>query len=183
MIVGKVPDISWRLQLGSAFIPAVPLVLGIWYCPESPRWYLKKGRHVKAWKSLLRLRNTPLQAARDLFYIHCLLEQEDKMIQEAGLNVNGSVFTRFIELFTIPRNRRATQASGIVMIAQQMCGSMYNSADSTFLILLIAFSQHYRILQQYHLRSERYFCLQCPVGKFRLWSDQLPVRLACCVDY
>lgn len=122
LIVGKVPDISWRLQLGSAFIPAVPLVLGIYFCPESPRWYLKKGNHIKAWKSLLRLRNTPLQAARDLFYIHCLLEHEAKIIEDAGLKVNGSVFTRFIELFTIPRNRRATQASGIVMIAQQMCG-------------------------------------------------------------
>ncbi len=26
-------DIAWRLQLGSAFIPAVPLVVGIYYCP------------------------------------------------------------------------------------------------------------------------------------------------------
>jgi MFS family permease len=30
--------ISWRLELGSAFIPAVPLVLGIYFCPESPRY-------------------------------------------------------------------------------------------------------------------------------------------------
>ena len=37
--------ISWRLQLGSAFLPAVPLVLGIFFCPESPRWYMKKGRY------------------------------------------------------------------------------------------------------------------------------------------
>lgn len=29
--------ISWRLQLGSAFIPAVPLVIGILMIPESPR--------------------------------------------------------------------------------------------------------------------------------------------------
>ena len=40
-------------------------------------------------------------------------------------------FTRFIELFTIPRVRHATWASGIVMIAQQMCGiniiSFYSS--------------------------------------------------------
>jgi len=27
-------DIAWRLQLGSAFIPAIPLLLGIWFCPE-----------------------------------------------------------------------------------------------------------------------------------------------------
>ena len=26
-----------RLQLGSAFIPAVPLVIGVLFCPESPR--------------------------------------------------------------------------------------------------------------------------------------------------
>lgn len=27
-------NIAWRLQLGSAFIPAVPLVIGIYFCPE-----------------------------------------------------------------------------------------------------------------------------------------------------
>lgn len=33
-------DISWRLQLGSCFIPAVPLLIGIYFCPESPRFVL-----------------------------------------------------------------------------------------------------------------------------------------------
>ncbi|KAG5924098.1 hypothetical protein E4U42_004752 [Claviceps africana] len=122
LAVGKTGAIAWRLQFASAFIPAVPLVLGVYFCPESPRWYLKKKKYAKAWRSLLRLRNTPLQAARDLFYIHCLLEQEETLVRESGLKVSGSVFTRFVELFTIPRVRRATWASGIVMIAQQMCG-------------------------------------------------------------
>ncbi|KAK5995914.1 Polyol transporter 5 [Cladobotryum mycophilum] len=122
LAVGKTGDIAWRLQLGSAFIPAVPLVIGTYFCPESPRWYLKKGKHLKAWKSLLRLRNTPMQAARDLYYISCLLEHEEVLVREAGLKVTNNMFTRFVELFTIPRIRRATQASGIVMIAQQMCG-------------------------------------------------------------
>ncbi|KAK1478476.1 hypothetical protein CCUS01_04821 [Colletotrichum cuscutae] len=122
LIVGKTGDIAWRLQFGSAFIPAVPLVIGTYFCPESPRWYLKKGRHLKAWGSLKRLRNTELQAARDLYYIHSLLEYEETMIKESGLKVTGNMFTRFVELFTIARIRRATWASGIVMIAQQMCG-------------------------------------------------------------
>lgn len=26
--------IAWRLQIGSAFIPAIPLTLGIYFCPE-----------------------------------------------------------------------------------------------------------------------------------------------------
>ncbi|KAK1624693.1 hypothetical protein BDP81DRAFT_106492 [Colletotrichum phormii] len=122
LIVGKTGEIAWRLQFGSAFIPAVPLVIGTYFCPESPRWYLKKGRHLKAWGSLKRLRNTELQAARDLYYIHSLLEYEETMVKEAGLKVTSNMFTRFVELFTIARIRRATWASGIVMIAQQMCG-------------------------------------------------------------
>ncbi|KAF2260609.1 MFS transporter [Lojkania enalia] len=114
--------ISWRLQLGSAFIPAVPLCLGIWFTPESPRWLMKKKRYAQAYGSFLRLRNTPLQAARDFYYAHTLLSQEDVLVSTTGISQKGNVFTRFFELFTIPRIRRATQASGIVMIAQQMCG-------------------------------------------------------------
>ena len=119
LAVVNVGDITWRLQLGSAFLPAVPLVCGIWFCPESPRWLLKKRKHAKAYASLLRLRNTPLQAARDLYFINAQLIQEDELIEESGLSKNGNFFTRFGELFTVPRIRRATQASGIVMIAQR----------------------------------------------------------------
>ncbi|KAL3422827.1 hypothetical protein PVAG01_04574 [Phlyctema vagabunda] len=115
-------DIAWRLQLGSAFVVAIPLVIGIYFCPESPRWYMKKKMVNKAYKSLLRLRNSPLQAARDLYYIHAQLVYEDFLLEQSGLSKTGNYFTRFYEIFTVPRLRRATQASGIVMIAQQMCG-------------------------------------------------------------
>ncbi|KAE8146560.1 galactose-proton symport [Aspergillus avenaceus] len=109
-------DIAWRLQLGSAFIPAVPLVFGVYLCPESPRWYLKKGLVKKAWESLRKLRNSDLQAARDLYYISAQLKVEQEI---AG---KGHYLTRLYELFTIPRVRRATLAAHTVMLAQQMCG-------------------------------------------------------------
>lgn len=112
----QVGSIAWRLQLGSAFLPAVPLVLGIYFCPESPRWYIKKGRYREAYASLCRLRNTPVQAARDLYYIHA------QIVLEAAIIDRNNYVTRFIELFTIPRVRRATLASFVVMLAQQMCG-------------------------------------------------------------
>jgi MFS family permease len=124
---------AWRLQLGSAFIPTIPLLIGIYMCPESPRWcmsrflhisthanktnsLIEKNRYIQAYKSLLRLRNDPIQAARDLYYIHAQLEIEREIIGE------NNYFTRFTQLFTIPRVRRATLASFTVMIAQQMCG-------------------------------------------------------------
>ncbi|EJD03080.1 uncharacterized protein FOMMEDRAFT_123257 [Fomitiporia mediterranea MF3/22] len=116
MVVMDVPVIAWRLQLGSAFIPAMPLLIGIYFCPESPRWYMKKGRYRDAYNSLLRLRNHPLQAARDLYYVYAQLQVESEFIGQSNY------LTRFIELFTIPRIRRATLAAFIVMMAQQMCG-------------------------------------------------------------
>lgn len=109
--------IAWRLQFGSAFIPALPLLIGIYFCPESPRWYIKKGKYTKAFKSLKRLRNTELQAARDLFYIFAQLRVEAELVQN-----RSNYVTRFFQLFTIPRVRRATLASFTVMLAQQLCG-------------------------------------------------------------
>ncbi|KAF2396888.1 MFS transporter [Trichodelitschia bisporula] len=122
LAVKDVGSIAWRLQIGSAFIPAIPLVLLIFMCPESPRWLMSKKRYRAAYESFLRLRKSPVQAARDLYYAHALLRQEEILIAEAGISVKSNMFTRIIELVTIPRVRRATQAAGIVMIAQQMCG-------------------------------------------------------------
>lgn len=78
---------------------------------------------MKAYQSLLRFRGTPIKAARELYYIHAQIQQEEILIAASGVAVKANFFTRAVELFTIPRIRRATQASGIVMIAQQMCGS------------------------------------------------------------
>ncbi|OTA97197.1 hypothetical protein M434DRAFT_386953 [Hypoxylon sp. CO27-5] len=105
LAVGQVGRIAWRLQVGSAFIPAVPLALLILSC-----------RYQDAMESLLRLRNHPLQAARDLYAIHAQVEIEDAAIG------HSSYAKRLIQLFTIPRVRRATLASFVVMIGQQMCG-------------------------------------------------------------
>lgn len=77
---------------------------------------MKKNRYKDAFNSLVRLRNNPIQASRDLMAIHAQLEIEHEAI--GGV----SYIARFRELFTVPRLRRATLASFVVMIAQQMCG-------------------------------------------------------------
>lgn len=117
LAVYNVGPIAWRLQIGSAFIPAVPLAAGIFFCPESPRWYIKKGRMRNAYNSLAVLRNTKLQAARDLYYIHSQIAAEREIIGN-----DTTIISRWIDLFRVPRIRRATLAAFTVMIAQQMCG-------------------------------------------------------------
>lgn len=117
LAVYKVGALAWRLQIGSAFIPAVPLVLGIYLCPESPRWHIKRGSMRSAYQSLELLRNTKLQAARDLYYIYSQIAAEREIVGQ-----ESSYISRWIDLFRVPRIRRATLAAFTVMIAQQMCG-------------------------------------------------------------
>ncbi|KAJ8121800.1 hypothetical protein O1611_g10009 [Lasiodiplodia mahajangana] len=107
---------NWRLMLGAPFIPAVPLLVLIFFCPESPRWLMKKDRYLKAWDSLIVLRHHPIQVARDMYSIHAQLTIEHQILDKSNY------VTRFFQLFTIPRVRRATYAAFTVMIAQQLCG-------------------------------------------------------------
>ena len=112
---------------------------------------MSKGRYPQAYKSLLRLRNTPLQAASELYYIHAQLQAEQILIEESGVSAKGNFFTRFIELFTIPRIRRATQASGIVMI-----GMMHRLTPPGFILTddhssTDVWYQHHRLLLLYRV--------------------------------
>ena len=105
--------LNWRLMLGSTVIAPIIVCAQVYFCPESPRWYLKKNKPQKAYQSFLRLRPTKLQAARDLYYVHVNLEVENSI--KRGRNLVA-------EMFRVPRNRRAALASWIVMFMQQFCG-------------------------------------------------------------
>ncbi|KAF3065381.1 putative polyol transporter 6 [Daldinia childiae] len=102
--------LNWRLMLGAPFIPAVPLLCLIYLCPESPRWLMKKNRYAEAWTSMNMLRNNPIQVARDIYYIHAQLSIENQLTSKTNY------VTRFTQLFTIPRVRRATIAAFTAML-------------------------------------------------------------------
>ncbi|KAI9690870.1 MAG: hypothetical protein M1822_008489 [Bathelium mastoideum] len=118
-----ITGLNWRLMMGSAMLPAIVVCIFVFMCPESPRWYIQKGRHHAGYKAMCRLRYTKVQAARDYFYMNKLLESEAQM--SFGQN-------KIKEMITVPRNRRAMLASEIVMFLQQFCGvnviAYYSSA-------------------------------------------------------
>jgi MFS family permease len=125
VIVKGTGDIAWRLQLGSAFIPALVLVVGVYFCPESPRWLMKHGKYDKAFQSFLKIRAHPIIAARDYYYSYVIYEEEKAV---AG---GGSYFSRMADIFRIPRIRRANYGASTVMLAQQMCGINSEHSDRT----------------------------------------------------
>lgn len=168
---------------------------------ESPRWYIKKGLYNKAYKSLKRLRNTEVQAARDLYYIYAQIQVENLLVKKTNY------VTRFIQLFTIPRVRRATLASFTVMIAQQMCGinsklsfqsiriHAHNGQSSLSTVPLSSSRQAHRLLAHYSPLGALVLSISCSPGQpsgrstpsedehfccspFRRWHGRC-LRLAC----
>ena len=107
----NITGLNWRLMMASAMLPAVIVCFFVFLCPESPRWYMSKGRHASAYQAMCKLRYNKIQAARDLFYMAELLKAEETM------KVGQS---KIKELYTVPRNRRAMIASEIVMFMQQV---------------------------------------------------------------
>lgn len=106
----NITGLNWRLMMASAMMPAVIVCLFVFMCPESPRWYMSKNRHDKAYESMCSIRFNKIQAAMDLFYMNTLLEAESLTMGRQKVR----------EMISIPRNRRALQASEIVMFMQQV---------------------------------------------------------------
>ena len=133
-LLGRGCSLNWRLILASPMI--APLILGLYIYtqPESPRWLIAKGhkcklkrkrqearsRYKSAWSALVKLRQTELQAARDMFLMYHLLEMEQQEVNEDRRSKNAKWYQKgVLELFTIRRNRRALRVSLICMFAQQ----------------------------------------------------------------
>ncbi|WZH43980.1 Myo-inositol transporter [Fusarium acuminatum] len=107
------PTSPWRWMMASTSIPPLVVMLQVYFCPESPRWYMERGRYDKAFRSVRKLRFSSVQATRDMYYAYKLLEIERG--EREGRNL-------LREFFTVRRNRRAAQSAWFCMFMQQFCG-------------------------------------------------------------
>ncbi|EME42559.1 hypothetical protein DOTSEDRAFT_54893 [Dothistroma septosporum NZE10] len=141
MLVDNAPEtfksLRWRAMLLAPAVPALPLLALIFVCPESPSYWVKhSGRYDMALRSLRRLRNTELQAARDLLVYHEESQRPENVAEES------SYLKTLMELFTIPRVRRATVAAWTTMLAQQLCGINIVAFYSSTIFLEASFTPH-----------------------------------------
>lgn len=116
---------------------------------ESQRFFIKKRNYKKAYESLCHLNETPLQAARELYYIHAQVQAENQLYfrsptgsdsrqqsppSPSSVRTQASVppsqplqkkkgfWRRVRQLFAVARIRRALLAAFVVQISQQLCG-------------------------------------------------------------
>jgi SP family galactose:H+ symporter-like MFS transporter len=67
---------GWRAMFGLAAIPAVILLIGLFFVPESPRWFVNQGLRVQARAVLLRVRKAT-EADSELAEIERSLSQQE----------------------------------------------------------------------------------------------------------
>ncbi|OBT84290.1 hypothetical protein VE02_07612 [Pseudogymnoascus sp. 03VT05] len=132
--------LSMRLQLGAPIVPAIALMISLWWCPESPRWHMMKGdikNYRRAYDIFVSLRNVPIQAQRDFYLIHKQIELEthSRQVYDSESITRDAEDTkaqshisdyanRLTQLFSSkhPRLRNALLAACTVNLAQQLCG-------------------------------------------------------------
>lgn len=112
------PDVIWRYQLAAPLVPTIPLLLFVYLCPESPAWHFKREQYREGYASLIKLRNTKLQAAREMYATY-LMRKKDSSLRTSAQQTFSS---KLRSLFAASRNRHAMYASYIVMLSQQICG-------------------------------------------------------------
>ncbi|KAI1427870.1 sugar transporter-domain-containing protein [Xylaria sp. FL1777] len=126
-----------ELILGAPFVPSIFLLVSLYFCPESPRYYMRQhSAHFspeKAYAILIKLRGGELQALRDIYVIYKSVQLEEQSIQSHVETQSSGVprgliahirayITQYKQLFTHRRLRNAVISSSIVALAQQLCG-------------------------------------------------------------
>ncbi|MFB5745400.1 sugar porter family MFS transporter [Cedecea sp. S5-13] len=86
---------SWRWMLGVITLPALLLLVGVFFLPDSPRWFAAKRRFHDAERVLLRLRDTSAEAKRELEEI-----RESLKVKQSGWSLfkDNSNFRRAVFL-------------------------------------------------------------------------------------
>lgn len=70
-------DGVWRYMLAVAVLPAIALLIGMLFLPESPRWLISKHRDDQAFEVLKQVRSTE-RAEAEMKEVELLAEEEEK---------------------------------------------------------------------------------------------------------
>lgn len=108
---------GWRFMVGSSLVFSTILFIGLFFLPESPRWLALKKRYAMSYEVWCRLRdiNDDNNKLEFLEMRHAALQEKERTAQE-------SKFQSWVELFSIPRNRRALFYAVVMVTLGQLTG-------------------------------------------------------------
>nr|QFR37144.1 MFS transporter [Cyberlindnera americana] len=108
---------GWRYMVGSSLVFSIALFIGMFFLPESPRYLVHKNRIGEAYAVWKRLRDMNDKGNQLEFF-----EMRQAAFQEHERAKEESRFQSAMELFLIPRNRRALIYGSLMIFFGQMSG-------------------------------------------------------------
>ncbi|KAF2834323.1 general substrate transporter [Patellaria atrata CBS 101060] len=111
---------TYIVPLACQAIPAVCLLVGMYFCNESPRWLAKADRWEDATRELAKVRHLPPTHP----YIKDEISEINAQLEHERMLIGGaSVMDLQREMWKIPGNRKRAIISITLMICQQMTGT------------------------------------------------------------
>ncbi len=113
-------DASWIVPLAMQGLPAFLLMIGMFFCVESPRFLAKKDLWEESRKTLALVRNLPV----DDPYVVNEFQDICTQLEHERILVGGSTFWALQrEMWLIPGNRKRAILSFCLMMGQNLTGT------------------------------------------------------------
>lgn len=108
---------AWRIPLGLQCLPAIILIIGLFWLPESPRWLIQHGKYDEAHQVIKRLHEDTIGVDNQFFY-----EQEFNQIKQQIDFEREVTIKSFWYLFTVPSNRKRLLLGVLLQVFLQTTG-------------------------------------------------------------
>ncbi|KAI8932244.1 hypothetical protein NX059_011123 [Plenodomus lindquistii] len=124
---------AWRFPLALQALPAIIIVIGVWFIPFSPRWLIMKGRHDEAKAVLQRLHDDhddPTFWEKEFLQISAQLDLERR----------EKVQRKWHQMFTNASERKRLLVTVVAQVSCQTIGAQTIQQYQSILYIGLGFS-------------------------------------------
>lgn len=108
---------AWRIPLGLQCLPAIILIVGLFWLPESPRWLVQHGKYEEAHSVIRKLHEDTIGIDNTEFY-----EKEFNQIKQQIDYEREVTIKSFWKLFTVASNRKRLLLGILLQVFLQTTG-------------------------------------------------------------
>jgi len=124
-MLGRTDQWAYRIPFGLQWMWPVPLIIGIFFAPESPWWLVRKGRNEKAKAALLRLASAKADPDFNADDTIAMMIHTNELEKEMSTGGHYWDCFRGVDL-------RRTEISCVVWAIQNLCGSPFMGYSTYF---------------------------------------------------
>lgn len=135
---------AWRIPLGLQCLPAIILIIGLFWLPESPRWLVQHGKYEEAHAVIRKLHEDTIGIDNTEFY-----EKEFNQIKQQIDYEREVTIKSFWKLFTVASNRKRLLLGVLLQVFLQTTG--VNVVNCAF-HLSFFLSEALFLIQNHYLR-------------------------------